>query len=171
MKTKSTIYIFLLSLGLCLHAENTTAFSKFQALLSEKTFETKDAGNLVSERITVEKNNGKILFNQTISSSGRQGSVEVRMTWPLDIPLFLSAKIEKHEFYDKTVKISFVSESGAEIFPYNGTTTFRTTDGRTASENQSGKAERFGISFNNQKEVEEFLALYNDLIRDLKTKS
>jgi hypothetical protein len=151
-----------------IHAEDQSAFQKFQAFLASKTSSALDAGNTVSERITVERKNGNIIFHQTVCSESPEGTVEVPMKWSLTIPLFLAAKVEKHEFFDKTVQISFVSEDGAQIFPYEGTTIMRTKDGHSTSETKSGKADKFGISFKSQKEADDFMSLYKNLIEELK---
>src|SRR5438874_467103 len=147
MKTRLLAGVTLLCLSQLLHGAEHSAFRELQAFLAAKIFTAKDAGNTVSERISVDRDGENLIFAQNLHSDGPEGAVEVALKWRVPIPLFLGAKTEKQEFFDKTVKISFVSESRAEVFPFEGTTTMRTRDGQSASEPKSGKADNFGISF------------------------
>ena len=168
MKNTIASAIILTLLIQMIHADDQSAFQKFQVFLASKTFSAVDAGNTVSERITVERKEGNIIFNQTVRSEGPEGIVEVAMKWSLPIQLFLAAMIEKHEFFDKIMQISLVSKNGAQIFPYEGTTVMRTKDGRSTSETKSGMADKFGISFRGQKEAEDFMSLYKNLTEELR---
>ncbi len=150
------------------HAAESTAFQKLQGFLASKSFSATDAGNKISEKISIEQKGSAIVFHQVLGSSGSEGSVDVEMDWTLTASLLLGAKKEKHEFSDATVKISLVSESGAEIFPFSSVTRMKTRDGRSATERDSGKSDKVGISFSSQKEASEFIVLYEAFITELK---
>ena len=150
------------------NAAGPSAFEKLQSFLASKSFAATDAGNKVTEKITVERNGTEIVFHQVLGSVGDDGSVYVEIDWALSISLLLSAKIEKHEFADKTLKISLVSESGADVLPFSSVTRMKTRDGRSGTERNSGKSDKLGISFTTQKEASEFLLLYESFVAELK---
>jgi hypothetical protein len=143
------------------------AFAEFKHFLENKDYRAFDGSNTLTEKINIIRSKTLMVIDQTLSSESKDGIVVVDMQWRLTIPLLLAAKPETHEVNFKNARIDFVSAGGSRIFPYSSITTYMTNDGRSASDNKSDKAEKFGFNFMNNKEADDFLVLYKHVTEEL----